>query len=96
MTALTAGDRVIIRDSYPHEKVRGETGVLVETRRMLYGEDWWVVQIDGAPELTIVAPEHLEAENPCPDCGRDWPETTVSCYACGLTVEEVAERLAAR
>ena len=30
----------------------------------------------------------------CPDCRKPWPDGLRACPACGLTIEEVAERLA--
>lgn len=41
-------------------------------------------------------PEHdaLDALDDCPDCGQPWPPELRTCPSCGLTVEEVAERVA--
>ncbi len=31
---------------------------------------------------------------PCPDCSRDWQEGLPACPTCGLTLVEIADRLA--
>lgn len=36
-----------------------------------------------------------EPEDTCPDCGGHWPAELRQCERCGLTIEEVAERVAA-
>lgn len=32
---------------------------------------------------------------PCPDCGAEWCDKASACTSCGLTIEDVAETLAA-
>ena len=36
------------------------------------------------------------SDEQCPDCGALWPETMRPCPTCGLSIEDVAERLARR
>lgn len=32
----------------------------------------------------------------CPDCNGEWPDGITACPSCGLTMEEIAERLVSR
>ncbi len=37
---------------------------------------------------------HLDEDAECPDCLNVWPDGAFACRFCGLTLAEVAERLA--
>jgi len=45
----------------------------------------------GRRELGLVVPP----PEPCSDCGAEWDDAGARCSGCGLTIEAVAERIAA-
>lgn len=50
-----------------------------------------------APQRYYAALAHaVGGDLDCPDCGETWPDNASACPECGLSVEQVAQRLADR